>query len=340
LLEPIRTAHVLPIDWRTAHFDVVRVESPGDLPAADPATIDIALLDMNHGYPNVGHDAMLAFLHDLATEHQDALDERGRSVRVLSYAIRDRLMIPDHAGGRHKLYLGTGGPGHLDPRQNTVDDGAREIREDPSWEAPLWGLFDAVLADETAALYGVCHTFGLLCRWSGIAAPVLRGAEKGGPMSGVGADLLTERGRNHPWFEPLVEELPGKVLPVLESRYYDLIPSAQTFPPGMTPIAFENAGEGGRGAALTMVEFARTRDGSTPRVFAVNSHPEIGTPERVQGLLERLLLRGQINAEIFRQRSGLLPVLRDDRRDQRLQVARFVFGDLIERKLESLVRAA
>ncbi len=319
---------------------MVRVERPGDLPAADPAAIDVALLDMNHGYPNVGHDAMLAFLHDLASEYQDELDERGRTIRVLSYAIRDGLAIPDHASGRHHLYLGTGGPGHLDPRRNTSDDGAREIREDPSWEAPLWALFDAILADESASLYGVCHTFGLLCRWSGIAQPVLRGPEKGGAMSGVGADVLTGAGRAHPWFEPLLAELPGPVLPVLESRYYDLIPVASSFPAGMSPIAFESAGEGGRGSALTMFEFARAADGATPRVFAVNSHPEIGTPERVQGLLERLLLRGQINADVFRQRSGLLPVLRDDRRDQRLQVARFVFGDLIERKLHGLVSAA
>jgi hypothetical protein len=339
LLEPVRSAHVLPIDWRTPHFDVVRVENPSDLPAPSAAIVDVALLDMNHGYPNVGHDAMLAFLHDLAAEYQDELDARGRTIRVLSYAIRDRLMVPDHASGRHKLYLGTGGPGHLDPRRNTSDDGAREIREDPSWEAPLWRLFDAVLADEGASLYGVCHTFGLLCRWSNVAEPVLRGPEKGGAMSGVGADVLTASGLAHPWFVPLVEELPGKVLPVLESRYYDLIPVASTFASGMNPIAFENDGNGGRGEALTMFEFARSADGATPRVFAVNSHPEIGTPERVQGLLERLLLRGQINAEVFRQRSGLLPVLRDDRRDQRLQVARFVFGDLIERKLEGLVRA-
>jgi hypothetical protein len=159
-------------------------------------------------------------------------------------------------------------------------------------------------------------------------------------MSGVGVDVFTARGSAHPWFAPLLSELPEPLLPVLESRYYDLVPLAATFPAGMTPIAFELAGEGGRGQALTMFEFARSADGSTPRVFAVNSHPEIGTPERVQGLLERLLLRGQINADVFRQRSGLLPVLRDDRRDQRLAVARFVFGDLIERKLHGLVRAA
>ncbi len=340
MLEPVRSGHVLPIDWRTPHFDAVRVERPDDLPQPSPDTIDVALLDMNHGYSNVGHDAMIAYLHDLAAEYQDDLEERGRRVRVLSYAVRDRLMIPDHASGRHHLYVGTGGPGHLDPRRNTVDDGAREIREDPSWEPALWALFDAIFADESTSLYGVCHTFGLLCRWARIAEPTLRGPEKGGPMSGVGLDVLTERGRAHPWFDLLVRELPGFVLPVLESRYYDLIPTRTEFPEGMSAIAFESAGEGGRGDAMTMFEFARSADGATPRMFAVNSHPEIGTPERVQGLLERLLLRGQISADVFRQRSGLLPVLRDDRRDQRLTVARFVFGDLIDRKLQSLVRAA
>ena len=54
-------------------------------------------------------------------------------------------MIPEAPGGRFAVYVGTGGPGHIDPHQN---DGARRgqrraSREDPAWEAPLFALFDA-----------------------------------------------------------------------------------------------------------------------------------------------------------------------------------------------------
>jgi hypothetical protein len=182
----------LPDEWETPSFELVRVETPDDLPPASPATIDVALLDMNHGYPNVGHDAMVAFVRDISARHAAELEDAQRRVRVLSYAIRDRLMIPDHATGRHQLYLGTGGPGHLDPRRNTADRGAAEVREDPSWEAPLWRLFDDISADDSAALYGVCHTFGLLCRWSGAAEPVLRGPDKG---RGASASLVRQASR-------------------------------------------------------------------------------------------------------------------------------------------------
>jgi hypothetical protein len=339
LPEPVSGAHVLPDDWNTPHFELVRIDAPGDLPAPSRAAIDVALLDMNHGYSNVGHDAMVAFVRDLANGLGEELGASGRRVRLLSYAVRDKMMVPDHAGGRHRLYLGTGGPGHLDPRRNNADRGTAEVLEDPSWEAPLWRLFDEILADESAALYGVCHTFGLLCRWSGVAEPVLRGAEKGGPMSGVGSAALTEEGRSHPWFGAQLAELSASALPVLDSRYYDLIPTGRPLKRGVSAIAFESAG-GERGEALTMLELARGENEDRPRMFAVNSHPEIGSPERVQGLLERLLARGAITPEVFQQRSALLPVLRDDRREERLRVARAVFSDLIEHRLEGLVRAA
>ena len=215
-------------EWRTERFDVVRVERPADLPDRDEHVTEVALLDMNHGYANVGHDAIVALVRDAVLALDDALAREKRRVRLLSYAVRDRLMVPDHASGRHRLYLGTGGPGHLDPRRNTHDRGAQEILEDPSWEAPLWRLFDAVVSDADAALYGVCHTFGLLCRWSGVAEPALRGPEKGGPMSGVGTNVLTPEALAHPWFTSLARAGGHGAVPVLDSRYYDLIPNLGT----------------------------------------------------------------------------------------------------------------
>ena len=329
-------------EWRTDRFDVVRVERAGDVPAADPHVTDVALLDMNHGYANVGHDAIVALVRDATTALDDELTRANRRIRVVSYAVRDHLAVPEHATGRHRLYLGTGGPGHLDPRRNTGDRGPREIQEDPSWEAPLWRLFDAIAADGDAAIYGVCHTFGLLCRWSGVAHAVLRGADKGGATSGVGTNVLTPQAVDHPWFGALAEGGAHRAVPVLDSRYYDLIPNDGAFAAGAIPIAFEASVRDGDGPgdALTMLELARDGDGRAPRIFGVNSHPEIGTPERVRELLDRLLERGALTPEVYERRSAMLPMLRDDRRDERLAVGRRVFGDLVQRKLAILVRAA
>ncbi len=321
-------------------FDYARIERSADLPAARAQTIDVALLDMNAGYANVGHDAIVAIVRDATRDLDADLARQNLDVRVLSYAVRDRLMVPSHAWGRHRLYLGTGGPGHLDPRRNTAQNGALEIAENPAWEAPLWSLFDAIAADPQAALYGVCHTFGLLCRWSGAAEPALRGPEKGGAMSGVGSNVLTAEALAHPWFGRLAGAgaQPGLV-PVLDSRYYDLLPAA-TLPANVTPIAFETApGGDGPGDALTMLELARDPDG-TPRLFGVNSHPEIGAPERVAALLANLLANGTMTADVHAQRSAILPTLRDDRREERLRVGRAVFSDLVRDRMSRLVRAA
>jgi hypothetical protein len=324
-----------------ARFTFARVEAPGDLPAPDAAAVDVALLDMNAGYANVGHDAIVAIVRDAALELDDELALRDRYIRVLSYAVRDKLMVPAHESGRYRLYLGTGGPGHLDPRRNTAHNGAAEIAEDPSWEAPLWSLFDAIAADPDAALYGVCHTFGLLCRWSGAAEPALRGPEKGGAMSGVGTNVLTPQALQHPWFGRLAAVGGDRAtIPVLDSRYYDLLPVGPLVPAGATPIAFETTRAGdGPGEALTMLELARDPNG-TPRIFGVNSHPEIGAPERVAAILASLLERGTITPDVHEQRSAMLPMLRDDRRDERLRVGRTVFSDLVRDRVTRLVRAA
>ena len=319
-------------------FAYARVERWSDLPPVDSRTIDVAVLDMNHGLPNVGHDAIVAIVRDAAVALDAQLERGGLRIRAISYAVRHRLIVPRH-DGRHRLYLGTGGPGHPDPRHNTEDNGEAGVREDPSWEPPLWSLFDAIVSDERAALYGVCHTFGLLCRWSGIAEPKLRGADKGGKMSGVGTDELTPQALDHPWFGALARDLPppGR-LPVLESRYYDLIPSA-SFPGRATPIAFETRGDAHEHQrALTMVEFAR--DGDVPRMFAVNNHPEIGAADRVGTLLDEMLARGTITREVYEARRAILPVLRDDRSAERLRVARAVFSDLARMQLERLSSAA
>ena len=292
---------------------------------------------MNHGFPNVGHDAIVEAVRQFALElHAQGASPR---VRVLSYAVRDRLMVPDHAHGRHRLYLGTGGPGHLDPRKNLHDRGDEQIREDPSWETPLWRLFEAILSDRDAALFGVCHTFGLLCRWLGVAKPVLRGPEKGGFRGGVGTNVLSPEALGHPWFSQLAAELSSDEVTVLDSRYYDLVTTGVPFADGITPIAFESRAPDG-GQVLTMLEVARDRSGAAPRMFADNSHPEIGSAERIAALLERLFAAGSITPEVYEARKSMLPALRSERREARLRVARATFDDLVRKELETILRAA
>jgi len=318
--------------------DLVRIESADDLPTPDRSAIDVALLDMNCGYANVGHDAIVAIVGDAAAEHEAALRASGRRVRVLSYALRDKLMVPDHASRPADLYLGTGGPGHLDPRRNTASRGTQEVVEDPAWEPRLWELFDAIAADETAALYGVCHTFGLMCRWSGVAEPKLRGPEKGGPMSGIGTNVLTPQALDHPWFAKMAACGGDEFVPVLDSRHYDLLPTGK-MRGGATPIAFEwDTTNMGPGDALTMLEIARERDG-TPRFFAVNSHPEISEATKVSRFLDAMLASGTIDRESYEQRASILPVLRDDRTTERLCVGRLAFSDLVRDRIARLVAA-
>lgn len=328
---------VEPTPAELHRFSYARVERADDLPARDERIVDVALLDMNCGFANVGHDAIVDIVRVIVDELAHELAARDRRIRVLSYAVRDRHALPDYRASRHVLYLGTGGPGHLDPRRNTLERGAAEIREDGAWEPALWALFDAIAYDPSLALYGVCHTFGLMCRWSGIAEPVLRGPEKGGPKSGVGTNVLTAQALEHPWFARLATDLRSGAIPVLDSRYYDLIPTG-TMRSGATAIAFEADRDGVRaGDALTMLEIARD-DRGVPRFFAVNSHPEIGAGHEVASILQRLLAAGTIDREVFEQRSAVLPVLHGDRAEERLRVARAVFSDLIRDRLRRIIR--
>ena len=45
-------------------FDYARVERLEDVPPRDDRIIDVAVLDMNHGLPNIGHHAIVAMLVD------------------------------------------------------------------------------------------------------------------------------------------------------------------------------------------------------------------------------------------------------------------------------------
>lgn len=116
-------------------FSYARICNPSDIPAADQRIVDIAVLDMNCGWPNLGHDLVVRAVADVAHDLSPLLESAGVSIRVLSYDVRGSLMIPVIPCARHRIYIGTGGPGHIDPHLNDgVSVGSQGIREDPSWK--------------------------------------------------------------------------------------------------------------------------------------------------------------------------------------------------------------
>jgi hypothetical protein len=304
-------------------FEYVKVLAPEDVPPFDPRIVDVAVLDMNHGWPNLGHDSLIHAVQDAACDLLVARRESGLRVRALSYDVRRSLQVPDLPGDRFSVYLGTGGPGHIDPAGNDgTSEGSQGIKEDPSWQAPAFRLFDAIAAEEKAALLGVCHTFGVMCRWSGAAAPVLRGPHKG-KSSGVLENVLTAEARRHPWFRHFSEELPDRRrLRVVENRLFDLIPTSRGFAPGLVPIGYETEGVGGApGDAVTMIEFARDAGGVMPRIFAVNHHPEIVDRFRQMMILGQKLDRGEVTNEWYQERAEILTrTYPDENSDRRLHV--------------------
>jgi hypothetical protein len=162
----------------------------------------------------------------------------------------------------------------------------------------------------------VCHTFGVMCRWSGAAESVLRPQGKGGKSAGILENVLTPEAQAHPWFARLAEELPDhRRLRVVDHRLFDLIP-AGPLPKGATAIGFETLGPGGPpGDALTMMEFARDEESALPRVFGVNHHPEIVDRSRQRMILEKKRARGEVTDAWYADRKQLLDQYPDESTD-------------------------
>jgi hypothetical protein len=292
----------------------VRIERGVEVPPPEPRCVDVAILDMNHGWANLGHDSLVDSL--LEGDPRRLSEERrsGLAVRVLSFDVRRGGMIPEApSGGRFAIYLGTGGPGHIDPLCNDGElPESQGVREDPGWEAPLFRLFAAILDHPDAALLAVCHSFGVICRWSGIARPVLRGPEKGGKSSGVLENVWTSEAAVHPWFGRFAAPAAGAAsgqgrLRILDNRLFDLIEEPRPLPAGAVRIGRETLGVGGPpGDALTMMELARDAGGIMPRVFGVNHHPEVVERARQLRLLEAKVQRGEVSAQWAAERREIL----------------------------------
>jgi hypothetical protein len=294
-------------------FAYARVDRPGDEPPPDRHVLDIALLDMHHGWPNLGHDALVHAVQGQVCDLREALMARDMVVRVISYDVRRGHAIPEPPGGRHEIYIGTGGPGHLDPRRNDGQSrGSQGIHEDPAWELTLFHLFDAIERDRTAALFGVCHTFGVMCRWLDVAEAIIRPPSKGGKSAGIVENVLTANAVDHPWFGRFAARLPDhRHFRVLDSRLYDLLP--RTPVGGVTSLAHESPGQDGpEGEALTMIEVDREPDDDIPRILAVNHHPEIVNRDRQLTVLQKKRERGEVSDEWYEERVQTLRQRIDD----------------------------
>jgi hypothetical protein len=308
-------------------FEQVRVDRDADRPIADPRAIDVAVLDMNHGWPNVGHDAIVMAIQTIACDVREALLASRLRVRAISYDVRRGLVIPPRPDAHGAIYVGTGGPGHLDPRLNDgVSPASQGIREDSAWETPLFALFDAIHDTPAAALLGVCHTFGVMCRWLGVADPVLRGADKGGKSAGVVDNVLTPEAGSHAWFRHLVEEAQGYRISILDNRLFDLIPTGAWR--DVQPLSYEAlAAEHTQGASLTMMEVAHEVGGRMPRMLAVNHHPEVVNRARLLTLLWQKRARGEVSHAWYEERAAAMTqTLRDESTDRRLDLtSRYTF---------------
>ena len=295
------------MDGTHSIFSYHKVRPGETLPHPEEGIVDVAVLDMHHGFPNLGHNSIVQAVREASCDFEHEIRKAHLKVRVFSFDVRQHGLLPQPPGGRFSLYLGTGGPGHIDPRLNDgVVAFAQGIKEDPSWEPRAFALFDAILADPNASLVAVCHSFGVLCRWSGIARPHERGEEKGGKSAGIVENELTPAATRHPWFSFFALNLQSTRFQVIDSRLFDLIPNPQATAP-TTPLSYETLERGGAvGDALTGVEFARDASGTMPRILGVNHHPEIMDAGRQRLIVEELWERREVTRAWYEERLSVV----------------------------------
>ena len=311
----------------------------GSEPPPDRDRVDVAILDMNHSWPNLGHDSIVHSILEAVEPMRGTLAGNGVKVRVLSYDVRRALRLPERPNGRFQIYIGTGGPGHLDPRLNDgVSDFSQGISESASWEKPLFSLYDAIANHPDAALIGICHSFGLMCRWSGVARPVLRGEKS----SGMPLNVLTDAGVADPWFAHFSGELrDGRHFRVIDNRLFDLIPERTA---GVSVIARESETQ----EAVTIVEFARDSSGTIPRILGVNHHPEVIDRDHVMAVLDEKRAHGEVNEAWYREREETMREMLNGEAERESRLTshytfigplRFHLSRLIDERTAELTRA-
>lgn len=324
----------------TSHrFEFVRIGHQGDVPPPDEKAIDVAVLDMHHGRPNLSHDSVVDAIRTISGYFDPFLGGAGLTLRVLSYDVRGTKMLPELAGGRFSLYIGTGGPGHFDPRRNDGEQPwSHGVRDSLSWETPLFKLFESIAENYSSVLVGICYTFGLLCRWSGVATPRVRGGEKGGRSSGARENILSLEAGSHPWFARFSRELGSTRFRVLEDRVFDLAPTM--FPEGITPLAWEPADPGVVSDAVTMIEFARDVHMVMPRIWGMQFHPEVVDRKHALSIVEKKRLRGEVSDDWYRERIASLSsrLAREDFQQILRTTAQYTFLLPLEYHIARLIR--
>lgn len=309
-------------------FEYIRL-GDDSVPEGRRDCVDVALLDMNHSWPNIGHDALVHVVLEAADALREDLVRTGMKVRVLSYDVRRLNAVPASPNGRFQIYIGTGGPGHLDPRLNDgTNEHSQGVAENHLWEAPLFHLFDDILTHRTAAMIAVCHSFGLVCRWSGVAVPVLRGEKS----SGMPLNRLSREALQHPWFEQFSRELPDhQHFRVVDNRLFDLILDT---PGKSVPIAFEAEGS----SALTMIELARDAAGAMPRFIGVNHHPEIIDRDHIMQVLDEKRAHGEVSDQWYDERATTMrDLFRGEQERQSRLTSRYTLIEPLRYHLERVI---
>ena len=279
---------------------------------------------MNHGWPNVGHDALVMAVRTAACDLADALVGAGLRVRAVSCDVRRGLVLPPPPDRRGGVYVGTGGPGHLDPAHNDGGAGSQGIVEDrrrgsrrcsrsstPSTPQPGRGAhrrLPHLRRDVPLAGRRRCRS---------CAAP-----EKGGKSAGIIDNVLTPAAAAHPWFGGLAtsHRPDGGRIRILDSRLYDLLPRPRC-PPDRHAARLRDARarRPGRRRGDDVGGGARRAPARMPRVFGVNHHPEIVDRARALRSSGRSAARGEVSHEWYRERAeAMTETLRDDAADRGL----------------------
>ncbi len=177
-----------------------------------------------------------------------------RPARARALLRRAARQLPAAPGRATLLYVGTGGPGHLDPRRN---DGVRArsqgIREDPSWEPGVFGCFDAHRARTPRR---AARRLPQLRRDVPLVGRRRRGPARpreGGKSAGILENVLTRgrRARTPGSGSPSQQAGASQRLRVVDNRLFDLIPHADRFPRRSRAIALRDARRGRPGGGAS-----------------------------------------------------------------------------------------
>ena len=81
-------------------FSYHRVEPGEPLPKAEDGICDIAVLDMHHGWPNLGHNSIVQAVREAACDFEPLIRKAHLKVRVFSFDVRRAGLLPEPPGGR------------------------------------------------------------------------------------------------------------------------------------------------------------------------------------------------------------------------------------------------